>query len=61
MAKSRNPNHQGGDSPEEIHQTADADILATDEQVEDQPAVSTVTEADSSQSAEPTASPAKKK
>lgn len=61
MAKSRNPNHQGGDSPEEIHQTADADILATDEQVEDQPAVSTVTEADSSQSAEPTASPSKKK
>lgn len=61
MAKSRNPNHQSGDSPEEIHQTADADILATDEQVEDQPAVSTVTEADSSQSAEPTASPSKKK
>ena len=61
MAKSRNPNHQGGDSPEEIHQTADADILATDEQVDDQPAVSTVTEADSSQSAEPTASPSKKK
>lgn len=36
MAKSRNPNNQGGDRPEQINQTTDADILDNDEQVEDQ-------------------------
>lgn len=36
MAKSRNRNNQGGDRPEEIKQTTDAEILDNDDQVEDQ-------------------------
>ncbi|MDO5666520.1 MAG: uroporphyrinogen-III C-methyltransferase [Alcaligenaceae bacterium] len=36
MAKSRNRNNQGGDRPEDIENTTDAEILDQDDQVEDQ-------------------------